>query len=132
MKIIKNGTQPYLKEELKDYFTGDAGLDMIFQPDSPSNLSFAHVNFMPGARTKWHTHPVGQALIVTSGKGYVQLEGKEKEIIKSGDVIWIEPNERHWHGATESTKMSHIAIQEQKDGSNVTWMEEVSEKDYLN
>lgn len=130
MKIIKNGTQPYIKEELKDYFTGDAGLDMLFKTDSPSNISFGHVNFMPNARTKWHTHPLGQILIITSGQGYIQLEGKEKEYIKSGDIVWIEANEKHWHGATESTKMSHIAIQEELNGSNVTWMEAVSCEDY--
>jgi quercetin dioxygenase-like cupin family protein len=127
MKIVRNASNPYIKEELKDYFTGDAGLDMLFQADAPSHLSCGHVNFMPQAKTKWHTHPLGQILIITSGKGYIQLEGQEKEYINPGDVVWIAPNEKHWHGATEDTAMSHIAIQEEKDGSNVTWLEAVQE-----
>lgn len=131
MKIIKNGTQPYIKEDLKDYFTGEAGLDMLFKADSPSNVSCGHVNFMPNGRTKWHTHPVGQTLIVTSGKGYIQLEGQEKEVISNGDIIWIAPDEKHWHGATEITAMSHIAIQEEQNGKNVTWMESVSEEIFI-
>ncbi|AXH10814.1 germin [Malaciobacter halophilus] len=131
MKIIKNGTQPYIKEQLKDYFTGDVGLDMLFEADEPSNVSFGHVNFMPESRTKWHTHPRGQILIVTSGQGYIQIEGEDKEYIKCGDIVWIDANEKHWHGATKTTKMSHIAIQENKNGNNVTWLEEVSNQEYL-
>lgn len=130
MKIIKNGSTGVLKEEIKENFTGEVYLDKLFGADKPSNVSVGHVNFMPGGRTKWHSHPLGQTLIITSGKGYIQLENEEKQEMNAGDIVWIAPHEKHWHGATESTFMSHIAIQEEQDGTNVTWMESVSDEDF--
>lgn len=96
----------------------------------PSHTSGAYVTFEPGARSAWHTHPLGQTLIVTAGTGWVQQEGGEKQDIKPGDVIWIPPGVKHWHGATATNGMTHIAIQEQLDGKNVEWMEQVSDEQY--
>lgn len=133
MKIIRNGSQASTTKGLEQYFTGDGRLDYLFMPDQSSKVSIAHVSFAPHARTTWHTHPIGQTLIVTFGKGYIQREGEEKEMIHVGDVVWIAPHEKHWHGATETTAMSHIAIQEKDvNGENVQWMEAVSDEHYLN
>lgn len=131
MKIIRNGSQPAITEGFEEYFTGKARIDYLFSPDAPSRLSLGHVSFEPGVKTNWHSHPIGQTLIVTSGKGYIQFEGEPKEFIYPGDIVWIAPGKKHWHGATETTAMSHIAIQEKDENdSNVTWMEAVSEEDY--
>ena len=133
MKIIRNGSQDSTTKGLEQYFTGEARLDYLVMPKSPSQVSIAHVSFSPKARTTWHTHPIGQTLIVTFGKGYIQVEGEEKMLIHAGDVIWIAPHEKHWHGATETTAMSHIAIQEKdQNNQNVVWLEIVNDEQYLN
>ncbi|WP_335966080.1 cupin domain-containing protein [Galbibacter sp. PAP.153] len=130
MKIIKNGEQPSAKGP-EDWFTGAVRIDPLFSKTNVTKAAGALVTFEPGARTAWHTHPAGQTLIVTAGVGCVQREGGEIEKIKPGDVIWFEPNEKHWHGASATKGMSHIAIQEEVNGTVVTWMEKVSDKDYL-
>lgn len=129
MKIIKNGQIPSLKGP-EDWFTGSVRLDGLFQPTEVTSASGALVTFEPGARTAWHTHPAGQTLIVTSGLGWVQREGGAVEEIRPGDVVWFEPNEKHWHGASATKAMSHIAIQEAVNGSAVTWMEKVTDEHY--
>jgi quercetin dioxygenase-like cupin family protein len=112
------------------YFTGTVRLDPLFQAPEPGRVSGSTVTFEPGARTAWHTHPLGQTLIVTSGAGRVQREGGPIEEIQSGDVVWFPPGEKHWHGASPTTAMSHIAIQESLDGKNVEWMEKVTDIQY--
>jgi quercetin dioxygenase-like cupin family protein len=102
----------------------------LFQPESPARAAGASVTFEPGARTAWHTHPLGQTLIITFGCGFVQRWDGPVEEIQPGDVVWIPPEEKHWHGATSTTAMTHIAIQEQSDGKTVNWMEKVSEEQY--
>jgi quercetin dioxygenase-like cupin family protein len=114
-----------------DWFTGSVRIDPLNAAPAPSRVSCASVTFEPGARTAWHTHPLGQTLIVTSGAGWTQCEGEEIVVIRAGDVIWCPPDHRHWHGATPTTAMTHIAIQESLDGSPVTWMEQVSDSEYL-
>jgi quercetin dioxygenase-like cupin family protein len=106
-----------------DYFTGTVRVDPLIDTPDPARVSAALVTFEPGARTAWHTHPYGQTLIVTSGCGRAQHWGGPVEEIRPGDVVWFPPNEKHWHGASETTAMSHIAIQEKLDGKAVTWME---------
>lgn len=113
-----------------DWFTGRVRIDPLFAAEAPSRMAGNLVTFEPGARTAWHTHPVGQTLIVVQGMGWVQREGAFREEIRPGDVVRFEPGEKHWHGATASTGMSHIAIQESENGSGVTWMEQVGETDY--
>lgn len=113
-----------------DYFTGTVRIDPLFQAADPSRVSGAHVTFEPGARTAWHTHPFGQTLIVTSGFGRVQRWGGPIEQIRPGDVVSFEPGEKHWHGASANTAMSHIAIQEALNGSPVDWMEKVTDDQY--
>ncbi len=113
-----------------EWFTGRVRIDPIASPPEPARMAAAHVTFEPGARTAWHTHPLGQTLIVTAGAGWAQREGASVERIHPGDVVWFPPGERHWHGATATTGMTHIAIQERLDGSAVTWLEHVSEKEY--
>lgn len=113
-----------------DYFTGSVRLDPLFSPPEPARVSIASVTFEPGARTAWHTHPLGQTLIVTSGCGWAQRDGGPVEEIRAGDVVWFEPGERHWHGATATTAMSHVAIQEKLDGKAVDWLEQVADADY--
>lgn len=130
MQIIRNGSQPSAKGPA-EYFTGAVRVDTMFSAPDPARVAMAHVTFEPGARTAWHMHPLGQTLIVTSGTGWVQREGSERQIINVGDVIYFEPNEKHWHGATGTNAMSHIAIQEKLNGSPVDWLEQVSEEDYL-
>ncbi|MCA9386074.1 cupin domain-containing protein [Candidatus Dojkabacteria bacterium] len=115
----------------KDWFTGDVKVTMLFPPITSARAAGAEVTFQPGARTAWHTHPYGQTLIVTSGTGWIQREGEEKQVITKGDIIQFEPGEKHWHGATSDTEMTHIAIQEGKDGVSVDWMEHVADEDYL-
>ena len=129
MKITHSGTMPSATPP-EDYFTGTVRLDPLFSAEEPGRTSGAHVTFEPGARTAWHTHPAGQTLIVTFGRGRVQREGGPIEEISQGDVVWFPAGEKHWHGASPETAMSHIAIQESIDGTPVTWMEKVSDEDY--
>jgi quercetin dioxygenase-like cupin family protein len=129
MEIKRSGSQPSAKGPA-DWFTGTVRIDPLNNPPEPARVGMALVTFEPGARTAWHTHPLGQTLVATSGCGWVQREGCAIEEIHPGDVVWFEPGEKHWHGATAKTGMSHIAIQEKVDGSPVDWMEQVSETDY--
>lgn len=131
MEIIRNGSQPSGKGP-EEYFTGTVRVDPLFNPPAPARVAMALVTFEPGARTAWHTHPLGQTLIVTAGFGWVQREGGEVQEIRQGDIVWFAPGEKHWHGATATTAMSHIAIQEKLNGSPVDWMEKVSDVDYSN
>ena len=130
MEIRRAGSQPSGKGPA-DYFTGQVRIDPLANPPEPARVGIALVTFEPGARTAWHTHPFGQTLIVTTGCGRVQREGGPIEEIRPGDVVWFEPGEKHWHGAGPTTAMSHIAAQEKRDGSPVTWMEQVSDEEYL-
>jgi quercetin dioxygenase-like cupin family protein len=130
MEIKKNGTQASIKGP-KDWFTGTVRIDPLFlQAQEPARTTGGSVTFEPGARTAWHTHPLGQTLIVTAGCGRVQREGGPIEEICPGDVVWFPPGEKHWHGAAPDTSMTHIAIQESLDGKNVDWMEHVSDEEY--
>ena len=129
MEIKRIGSQPSEKGP-SDYFTGTVRVDYLFQPREPARASGANVTFEPGARTAWHSHPLGQTLIVTAGCGQVQLWDGPIEIIRPGDVVSIAPGEKHWHGATATTAMTHIAIQEQLDGKAADWKEHVSEEQY--
>ncbi len=129
MEITRSGSQPSSKGPA-DWFTGDVRIDTLFQAPEPARVRGARVTFAPGARTAWHTHPLGQTLIVTSGVGRAQREGGPIEEIRSGDVVWFPPNEKHWHGAAPTTAMTHIAIQEAVDGRVVEWMEQVSDEQY--
>lgn len=128
MEIKHSGTQPSGKGP-EEYFTGTVRIDAPFS--GSGNLSGATVTFEPGARTAWHTHPLGQTLLVTAGFGRAQREGGPVEDIRPGDIIWFAPDEKHWHGASPDCAMSHIAIAEKENGSPVTWMEKVSDDDYL-
>ena len=130
MEIARNGTQPSVKGP-DEWFTGNVRIDSAFQRSEPSRLTGAIVTFEPGARTAWHSHPLGQTLIVTSGTGWTQCEGEPRVEIHAGDVIWCLRGHKHWHGATATTAMTHIAIQEALDGKNVTWMEKVTDEEYL-
>jgi len=129
MEMKRAGTQPSTRGNA-DWFTGTVRLDPLFQAPAPARAAGAMVTFEPGARTAWHTHPLGQTLIVIAGCGRAQREGGPIEEIRPGDVIWIPPNERHWHGASPSTAMTHIAIQESLEGRAVDWMEKVSDEEY--
>ncbi len=129
MKIKRVGSEPSNKGPA-DWFTGSVRLDPLFEADEPARVRGTHVTFEPGARTAWHTHPLGQTLIITSGCGWVQQEGQPVEEVHPGDVVWFPPNVRHWHGATATTAMSHIAIQEALDGSYIDWMEHVTDAQY--
>jgi quercetin dioxygenase-like cupin family protein len=129
MEIKRSGTQPSGKGPA-DWFTGGVRIDPLFTAPEPARVQGASVTFEPGARTAWHTHPLGQTLIVTAGCGWAQHEGGPVEVIRPGDVIWFVPGERHWHGATATTGMTHIAIQERLDGNVVRWMEPVSDEQY--
>jgi quercetin dioxygenase-like cupin family protein len=130
MEVKRIGSQPAAKGP-EAYFTGSVRIDSPFQGSAPARVGGAVVTFDPGARSAWHTHPLGQTLIVTSGCGWVQSEGGPKVEIRPGDVVWCPPNERHWHGATLTTAMTHIAIAEALDGKVVEWMEKVSDEQYL-
>ena len=129
MKIIRSGTTPSATGSA-DWFTGTVRLDPLVVAEAPGRVAALHVTFEPGARTAWHTHPAGQSLIVTFGRGRVQREGGPVEEIRQGDVVWFAAGEKHWHGAAPDTGMSHIAIQESIDGTAVTWMEKVTDADY--
>ena len=129
MEIRRIGTQASSKGP-SDWFTGTVRIDPLFRAPEPARVQAASVTFEPGARTAWHTHPLGQTLIVTAGCGWAQRDGEPIEEIRPGDVIWFPPGEKHWHGATPTTAVTHIAIQEQLDGKAVDWMEKVSEEQY--
>ncbi|HEY5707214.1 MAG TPA: cupin domain-containing protein [Terrimicrobiaceae bacterium] len=129
MEIKRSGSQPSAKGPA-DWFTGNVRVDPLFQANAPARALGVSVTFEPGARTAWHTHPLGQTLIVTAGCGRVQHWGGPIEEIRPGDVVWFPPGEKHWHGATATTAMTHIAIQEQLDGKVVDWMEKVSDEQY--
>jgi quercetin dioxygenase-like cupin family protein len=129
MEIRRVGSQPSVKGSA-DWFTGAVRIDPLLQPTAPARAAGAYVTFEPGARTAWHTHPLGQTLIVTAGSGWTQREGGPVEEIHSGDVVWFPPGLKHWHGATATTGMTHIAIQEQLDGKVVDWLEHVSDEQY--
>ncbi len=129
MEIKRNGSQPSGIGP-NDWFTGTVRVDPLFQAPDPARVAGASVTFEPGARTAWHTHPLGQTLIVTAGSGLAQRWGGPIEAIGPGDVIWFSPGEKHWHGASATTAMTHMAIQERLDGSMVEWLEKVSDDQY--
>jgi quercetin dioxygenase-like cupin family protein len=129
MEIKRSGSQPSGKGPA-NWFTGTVRIDSPFKGNDPARVAGAIVTFEPGARTAWHTHPLGQTLIVTAGSGRAQRWGGPIEEIRPGDVIWFSPGEKHWHGATPTTAMTHIAIQEQLDGKAVDWLEKVSDEQY--
>ena len=131
IKITRSGSQPST-EGPAEYFIGSARIDPLFSANTPSHTSCGSVTFERGARTAWHSHPLGQTLIVTAGRGWVQQWGGQIEEIEQGDVIWIPAGQKHWHGATASTSMTHIAIQESLNGKTVEWMEKVSDEQYRN
>ena len=129
MEIRRSGSEPSRKGPA-EWFTGAVRLDPLFQAPDPARVVAASVTFEPGARTAWHTHPLGQTLIITSGLGWVQREGGSIEEVRSGDVVWFAPGLKHWHGASPTTAMTHIAIQESLDGKTVDWLEHVSDQQY--
>lgn len=129
MEIFRAGSNPSAKGPA-DWFTGAVRVDRMFNPAAPDRVQGAHVTFEPGARTAWHTHPLGQTLIVTFGHGRVQRWGGPVEEIHPGDVVWFAPGEKHWHGASAETAMSHIAVQEVLDGEVVEWLEHVTDEQY--
>jgi quercetin dioxygenase-like cupin family protein len=129
MEIRKAGTQASTKGPV-DWFTGSVRIDPLLQTPDPALMQCASVTFEPGARTAWHTHPLGQTLIVTAGCGWAQREGGPVEEILPGDVVWFSPGEKHWHGAAPTTAMTHIAIQEKLNGKLVEWLEHVTEQQY--
>jgi quercetin dioxygenase-like cupin family protein len=129
MEIKRSGSQPSGKGST-EYFTGVVRIDPLSQSPDPARVVCASVTFEPGARTAWHTHPLGQTLIVTAGSGLAQRWGGPIEEIRPGDVIWFSPGEKHWHGATATTALTHVAIQERIDGKTVDWMEHVSDEQY--
>jgi quercetin dioxygenase-like cupin family protein len=129
MDIYRNGSRP-TRRGPADYFTGTVWLDPIVNAPAPARVAAARVSFEPGARTAWHTHPLGQTLYVVSGVGRVQKEGEPVREIRAGDTVWIPPGEKHWHGAAPDHGMTHVAMQEAVDGSAVEWLEQVSDADY--
>jgi len=129
MDIMRSGSQPSQKGPA-EYFTGAVRIDSRFQGRAPARVGGGIVTFEPGARTAWHTHPLGQTLIVISGCGWVQVEGSPREEVRPGDIVWFAPGEKHWHGAAATIAMSHIAIAEALDGKSVDWMEKVTDAQY--
>lgn len=129
MEIKRAGSQASGKGPA-DWFTGTVRIDPLFQVTAPARTAAASVTFEPGARTAWHTHPLGQTLIVVAGCGWAQHQGGPVEEIRPGDVVWFSPGEKHWHGASATTAMTHIAIQEQMDGKLVEWLEKVKDEEY--
>jgi quercetin dioxygenase-like cupin family protein len=129
MDIKRNGSRPSTTPPVA-YFTGAVRVEPVFQVGDPVRLNGGSVTFEPGARTAWHTHPLGQTLIITAGLGWVQTEGGPIEEVRPGDVVFFPPGEKHWHGATPTTAMTHIAVQESLNGKNVDWMEKVSDEQY--
>ena len=130
MELKRSGAQPSVKGPIET-FTGNVRVDPLFQATEPGRVAGALVTFEPGARSAWHTHPLGQTLIVMSGCGWVQSLGGPKKIIRPGDVVSCPPGEQHWHGATATTGMSHFAIQEALDGKPVNWLQKVTDEEYL-
>lgn len=129
MDIKRIGSQPSARGPA-DWFTGSVRIDMLASAPLPARVSAASVTFEPGARTAWHTHPLGQTLVVLSGSGLVQREGGDIQEIRAGDVVWFSPGEKHWHGASSTMAMTHIAIQESLDGRAADWMEHVTDRQY--
>ncbi len=129
MNIQRNGSQPSTVGPA-EWFTGAVRIDPLFQAPDPARLAAATVTFEPGARTAWHTHPLGQTLLVTAGLGWAQREGGPTETLHPGDLVWFPPNEKHWHGATPATALTHIALQERLNGTAVTWLEHVTDDQY--
>lgn len=129
MKITRAGSQPSGKGP-EDWFTGAVRIDPLFDANNARRAAAASVTFEPGARTAWHTHPLGQTLIITAGCGWVQRDSGPIEEVRPGDIVWFEPNEKHWHGATVNNAMTHIAIQENLNGKVVEWLEKVTEEQY--
>lgn len=129
MEIKRNGSQASTKGPA-DWFTGTVRIDPLFQTSDPARVQGASVTFEPGARTAWHTHPLGQTLIILSGSGRVQRWGGQIEEIRPGDVVWFSPGEKHWHGAAATTALTHIALQEALEGKVVDWMEHVTDAQY--
>jgi quercetin dioxygenase-like cupin family protein len=129
MKITRSNSQPSRKGP-EEYFTGSVRIDAPFSASAPARVGGATVTFEPAARTAWHTHPLGQTIIVTAGCGWVQVEGGAKEEVRPGDIVWFPPGVRHWHGATPTIGMSHIAIAEALDGKTVDWLEKVTDEQY--
>jgi quercetin dioxygenase-like cupin family protein len=129
MQIIKSGSRPTRKAS-SEYFTGSVWQDPIIEADEPARVRALRVSFEPGARTAWHTHPLGQTLHVISGVGLMGLRDEAPQLIKAGDTVWIPPDEEHWHGASATNSMTHIAIQEALDGSVADWLDKVSDDEY--
>ena len=129
MQIIKSGSRPTRKAST-EYFTGNVWQDPIIEADEPARVRALRVSFEPGARTAWHTHPLGQTLHVISGVGLIGLRNQPPQLIKAGDTVWIPPGEEHWHGASATNSMTHIAIQEALDGSAAEWLNKVSDSEY--
>lgn len=129
MSVSRAGSRPFVHPPAQ-YFTGAVYLEILAAPNEPARASAASVNFTPGARSAWHTHPLGQTLVVTAGCGWHQIEGRPIELIRAGDVVTCPPGVRHWHGATATTAMTHVAITESLDGGNVDWMEKVTDAQY--
>ena len=129
IRITHKGTQ-VSRQGPGEYFTGSVRIDPLFEPTAPARTSAASVTFEPGARSAWHTHPLGQTLIVTAGSGRIQRWGEPIQEIREGDVVWTPPGQKHWHGASPTSSLTHIAIQEYDGGKNVEWMEKVSDAQY--
>jgi len=129
IEIKRSGSEPSRKGPA-EWFTGTVRIDPVFPEHAPARASAGMVTFEPGARTAWHTHPLGQTLLIVSGLGWVQREGGLTEEVRSGDVVWFPPGLKHWHGASKTNAMTHIAIQESLDGKNVEWLEQVSDEQY--
>ncbi len=129
MEIQRAGAQPSTKGSA-EWFTGSVRIDPLFQAPEPARVQGALVTFEPGARTDWHTHPLGQTLLISTGCGWAQREGGPVEELRPGDVVWFAPGEKHWHGATSRTAMTHVAIQERLDGVAVDWLEPVNDHQY--
>ena len=129
MDIKRAGSEPS-RQGPGEWFTGRVRLDPLFEAHEPARAAGVAVTFEPGARTAWHTHPLGQTLVVTAGRGWAQREGGPVEELRPGDVVWFEPGEKHWHGATATAAMTHIAVHEQHDGRSVDWLEPVTDEQY--
>ena len=129
IEVTRANDLPEFKGEA-DKFSGTATIGMLYMPNEARKFSSANVTFEPGARTAWHTHPAGQTLVILEGEGWVQMEGQPRKVMREGDVVWIPPTVKHWHGATDKSKMTHTAIQGEVDGQVVTWMELVSDEQY--
>lgn len=130
MDVIRSGSQPSTLAAA-EHFTGTARVDPLVSPPAPARVKAAFVTFEPGARTAWHRHPLGQTLVITAGCGWVQGEGQDIQVVRPGDVVWIAPGESHWHGASSTTAMTHLAITEHVDGKTVDWMDRVTDVQYL-